>query len=223
MKLYWRFANEAVRIAGAVPPVKLNLNYGIQSLDSPFCTKDYIARWRAIEGGAKVQPADCPPIRTISRYGFCVVSPGVVILERSEEFCRERILNSEFAIFGLCKVSGASWPGTDSNFIASWIAGSEYAKIHTGIEVLFPAGVLLYQGPIPNGILVEKIVPDVMAGLEFFNKKRSIQIDEELFGVAEMNIIVRLPQIGQRTEIPCGNPLAWFFGLDRNLECDQII
>jgi hypothetical protein len=209
--LYWDYENAECRAAGAIPPKPLVLPYGKQSSNSPFISRDYTKIWRAIESGYKTEPSDCPPIRLIAHYGFSVSCPGKVFIRRLPEEMRFRNFQSERAMFGIVEVGGDPWPKSDSGFIASWIAGSEFVKIQTGILIFFPTGYYLYQGPLPNTILLEQPNINVMAGLEYATPKRMTEINGKQYGVVNLNIIVRLPALEKTVSLNPGELLAWFF------------
>lgn len=209
MRLYWDYESAAHREAGALAPEPLELPYGQQAPTSPFRSRDYATRWRAIEGGYRVVPADCPPIRFISRYGLGLRCPGDVHLRRLAMPLLDRIIDPAQAAFGLMEVRGTPWPDSDSGFVASWIAGSEFAKIQTGVVVYFPREFCLYQGPIPNHLLLDNQPLDVMAGIEYANPSRLIAIAGAPHGVARLNIIVRLPS--DSLKLARGALFAWAF------------
>jgi hypothetical protein len=209
--LYWDYANAECRAVGALPPEPLVLPYGEQPSNSPFISKDYTKIWRAIESGYVTQPSDCPPVRLISHYGFLVRCPGKVFIRRLSETMRFRKFESGRAMFGITEVGGDRWPEGDSGFIASWIAGSEFVKIQTGILIFFPTRYYLYQGPLPNTTLLKQSNIDVMAGLEYATNKRMTEINSQQYGVANLNIIIQLPNLGETINLNPGDLLAWFF------------
>ena len=197
-------------------PQPMRLGYGIQEASSPFRKGDEIEVDRAIHTGYRVKPADCPAVRNISRFGYVLSCPGEVRLERQETYRLERDVRQGCARFGFAVLHGDSWPGSDSDLVASWITGSDYVKIQTGIDILFPSDRQLYQGPLPNADLVATSGLTVAAGLEYFNRERSLTIDGKDYGIANMNVLVRLPQLGVTQRIAAGDPVAWFFDLPRH-------
>lgn len=209
--LYWSYEAEACRAAGALPPERMQLPYGVRDRASPFGTRDYATIWRAIERGYEVKPGDCPPVRLISRYGVVVRCPGRVRARRLPERSATRSFSEEHARFGIIEVGGDAWPVGDSGFVASWIAGSEFIKVQTGIGIHFPADGYLYQGPIPNRGLVDDSPVEVMAGMEYVNDNRVREIAGRRYGLAHMNVIVRLPPADRVLELSRGTPLAWVF------------
>jgi len=209
--LYWTFLSPAHAAAGAIPPEPMRLPYGEQSPASPFRSGSYGEIWRAIERGYSTYPSDCPPVRIISRFGFIVHCPGRVCIRRVETPRRERIFAENYAAFGMAEMEGDPWPASDSGLIASWILGSEFVKIQTGIRVLFPHGQYLYQGPLPNRTLIANAQADVMAGLEYASHKRTVHMGGHRWGVADINVIVRLPPVGETLQFTRGDGLAWFF------------
>lgn len=202
--LYWAFENGKVRDAGALPPEPLDLAYGRPDGPAPR----QIARAAAL--GRPVTPADCGPIRLISQYGFTVRCPGRAVLQRTMVPSDDHATAS-LARSGLIEVGGDRWPVGDSGFIASWITGSEYVKIQTGIMIFFPATHYLYQGPLPNAQLNPDACADVMAGLEYPSAQRRWKHEGELLAWSSINVIVRLPPPGQRVELAAGEPLVWVF------------
>lgn len=209
--LYWKYKDPKFSAAGALPPEPLVLPYGKQLNSSPFISKNYTKIWRAIENGYETQPSDCPPVRLISNYGFTVRCPGKVFIRRISNKRRFRNFESDRATFGIAEVGGDPWPESDSGFVASWIAGSEFIKIQTGILVFFPIEYYLYQGPLPNINLLKQPDINVMAGLEYATKKRMTKIHGKKHGVADLNIIVRLPILEKTIHLDSGDLLAWFF------------
>ncbi|WP_280381667.1 hypothetical protein [Nocardia wallacei] len=212
--MYWAFDNPKSRDAGAYPPEPLNLTYGHDSdggkrLRGTELQRAYTAT------GRPVQPSDCGPIRVISAFGNVIRSPGRIIIERAEQSNRWRDFQDDHSTYGPVRVSGDRWHGTESGFVASWLAGSEYAKISTGILVFFPKGHLLYQGPLPNRQLIkDEAAPgelEVMAGLEYFTPERSREINGQTYGMAAMNVIARVPPPGKTVDIPRGRTLGWFY------------
>jgi hypothetical protein len=216
--LYWRFHSEACRNAGALPPEVIRLSQGCQDPASPFRHGDEIEVDRAIYRGYRARPSDCPAVRNISRYGYMVRCPGEVHIERQVDYARERDIRAGSARFGYAVLHGSPWPRSDSDLVASWITGSEYVKIQTGIDVLFPKECQLYQGPLPNPTLEAFPNLPVASGLEYYNRQRSVSIDGRVFGIANINIIVRLPPVGTTWYIAKGDPIAWIFELPRHAD-----
>ncbi|MEV6923927.1 hypothetical protein AB0M46_05360 [Dactylosporangium sp. NPDC051485] len=210
--LFWAFENPAVRDAGALPPVQLGLDYGTRPAPTP---KDL---QRAAALGRPVTPADCGPIRVISRYGFMIRCPGRVVLQRAEHRRTERLFTNELAAYGVAEIRGDRWPIGDTGFIASWISGSEYVKIQTGVMLFFPRDMYLYQGPLPNAQLVDGLDVEVMAGLEYPSKDRLWPDHDGDLAWASINAIVRIPQPGQIIELAAGDPLCWVFPVSARSE-----
>jgi len=207
--LYWSYASETCRQAGALPPESLALPYGRRSDTSPFGRKDYADVWRTLEAGYETQPGDCPPIRLIAHYGFVVLCPEQVVLRRLEERAHERLIEPGRARFGWADIGGSSWPHSDSGLVASWIAGSEYVKIQTGIVVYYPKRYYLYQGPLPNHDLLPSSTPQIMAGLDYAMPQRATTIEGESYAMADINVIVRLPEVGMVVQVEKGEALVW--------------
>lgn len=203
--LYWAFENPAVRDAGALPPVHLELDYGVRQGSAP---KDL---QRAAALGRPVTPADCGPVRVIARYGFMIRCPGRVVLKRAEHQRSERLHSPELAAFGPAEIQGDPWPVGDSGLIASWVSGSEYVKIQSGLMIFFPRDMYLYQGPLPNAQLVDGPDVEVMAGLEYSSKDRLWPDQDGHLGWASINVIARLPAPGRTVEMAAGDPLCWVF------------
>ncbi len=133
------------------------------------------------------------------------------MLQRAERHRPERFLSAERATFGFAEIGGDAWPVGDTGFIASWISGSEYVKIQTGVLLFFPRDMHLYQGPLPNAQLVDGSGLDVMAGLEYSTKDRLWPHEGTNLGWSSINVIVRLPPVGQTVEVAAGDPLCWAF------------
>jgi hypothetical protein len=207
--LLWSYETAACESAGALPPESMRLHYGERDPQSPYSSRDYATIWRAIENGYQVKPSDCPPIRLIARYGVIVRCPGTVVLRRLERRASVREFEPGCARFGIAEVAGDTWPVGDSGFVASWIAGSEFVKIQTGIVMFFPKRYCLYQGPLPNRTLIRDADAEVMAGVEYAVPSRIRTIDARRYGVADMNVIVRLPPAGTELRLPRGAALAW--------------
>ena len=203
--LLWAFENVAVRDAGALPPVPLELDYGVPrgapARDLP----------RAAALGRPVTPADCGPVRVISRYGFAVRCPGKVVLRRAGNPSADRHFADDHASFGHAVIGGDRWPQGDSGFIASWLSGSEYVKVQTGVMLFFPRDVYLYQGPLPNAQLVDGPHLDVMAGMEYPSKDRLWPAADGDLAWSSINVIVRLPPHEETVELAAGDPLCWVF------------
>ncbi|MFF5985902.1 hypothetical protein [Prauserella flavalba] len=212
--MYWAFDNLKSKEAGAYPPEALELSYGQRSAGEHRLRGPDLQRAYTVVG-REVRPSDCGPVRVISRFGYAVRAPGHVILQREEPQRKWRDFQDTSSAYGAVRVGGDPWHGTESGFVASWIAGSEYVKISTGIVVFFPKGHLLYQGPVPNRQLVEDPHVaterlDVMSGLEYFVPARSREIDGYPHGAAALNIIVRAPQDDSVVEVHKGQIIGWF-------------
>ncbi len=209
--MYWTYNSDATRSAGALPPEPLDLSYGRRPPDErPLRGTDL---QRAALQGRKVSPADCPPIRVVSQFGYLVKSPAHCVIWRGSSNLRWRKYEDDEVGFGWCRMSGDSWPEGDSGRCASWISGSDFVKIQTGVTVLYPADQLLYQGPLPNSALLgagERTSGAVMAGLEYGTTRNQELVDGEPHARAVMNIILALPDTPEdRVVIPRGTPLAW--------------
>lgn len=212
--MYWAFADETVQRAGAIPPEPLELGYGCIPDGQRLRGTDL---QRAHLRGRKVQPADCPPIRVIARYGFLVRSPGAVAVDRVEPH-RWPNFGAAYSEFGTVRVSGDKWPEGDSGFVASWISGADFVKVHTGIRIYFPADHLLYMGPLPNSSEIPsyEVGYSVMAGAEYFRVDNSATIAGERYGISTVNVIVKIPDLeGASWKLAAGEPLAWLIAIPK--------
>jgi hypothetical protein len=211
--LFWAFDGVRSRDAGAYPPEQFAPQFG-QRDDA--VRGDELQR-AYLTSGREVVPSDCGPIRLLARYGHVVRSPGQVVITRLDPPVRWREHNEGFSCFGSVRVSGDPWHGTESGFVGSWIAGSEYVKICTGILVIFPRSRVLVQGPLPNSILLDADHDgppqhlDVMTGIEYFSPRRSQLVNGVRYGIAAMNVIARVPAGPGVVTIERGQPLCWFF------------
>lgn len=204
-ELFWAYENAKVRDAGALPPEPLDLDYGAPEGPMPHDLQ------RAAALGRPVTPTDCGPIRVISRYGFVVRCPARAVFRRTSHPISERAFADSEASFGLAEVGGDPWPTGDSGFVASWISGSEYVKVQTGIMIFFPTETYLYQGPLPNAQLLKDARAEVMAGLEYPSKARTWMHNDERLAWSSINVIVRLPPLGQSIVLEPEEPLVWVF------------
>lgn len=204
--LRWAFENAAARDAGAIAPS------GLQSLTHAIATQPRSHDLaHDAELGRVVSPADCPPVRLVAGYGYEAACPGDVVLRRSEHHRRERHFGDRKAHFGLAEIEGDPWPHSDSGLVASWISGSEFVKVQTGILIYFSLDTYLFQGPLPNRDLEPAPGPDVMAGLEYPHADRQHQVEGGAMAYSCLNAIVRLPPLGEVTRIRRGDPLVWFY------------
>jgi hypothetical protein len=208
--VYWRVVSDRHAKLGALPPEPADDVFGRRSVGAPVLQNGALRR--EAEGGRTVVPADCGPVRLISRFGFVARCPGEVLIRRLDEPSASAHREGEWASFGLCAVGGTRWPGSDSGFVASWLAGSEYAKIQTGVEILFDADKFLYQGPLPNRTVTdcEGTSVEIMAGLQYSRFERSEIVAGRRYGVAELNVVVKLPPAGSKLRLSRGMPLCWF-------------
>jgi hypothetical protein len=208
--VYWAFDSPRSRAQGAFPPEPLGLAYGSAEPGSERLRDTDLQRAWAVSG-RDVRPADCGPVRLLSRFGHVVRTPGRFVVAREDPPLRWRDFADGSSAYGRVRVSGDAWHGTESGFVASWIPGSEFVKISTGVLVLFPCDHLLYQGPLPNRALVtdQDVAPpqlEVMAGLEYCVQERSRMIDGVRHGMAALNIIARASAV----EVPRGHVIGWF-------------
>lgn len=212
--MYWAFDNIKSKEAGAYPPDPLDLAYGHRPASAGRLRGAELQR-AYVTSGREVRPSDCGPVRVLSRSGHIVRAPGRITIQREEPALKWRDFQPESSAYGRVRVGGDPWHGTESGFVAGWIAGSEYVKISTGILVFFPKGHLLYQGPIPNRQLVDEPTIatdqlDVMAGMEYFVAGRSRDIGGDTYAMAALNVIARAPQGDGIVEVNKGQAIAWF-------------
>lgn len=208
--LYWAYSSPEERDAGALRPVMANFSYGAMADDSPFRSGDYSTIWRAIRSGYVVQPGDCGPTRLVARYGIVVHSPGTVTFRRLQDALMEREFGPGWARYGVASIEGDPWPHSDSELVGSWITGSEFVKLQTGILIYFPASHLLLQAQLPNSSLVpEASGLEVMTGAEYPVKDRDFVINGVRYGIAGINVIVRLPPVGEVARVERGQPIVW--------------
>lgn len=214
--LYWKFTNQKYQSVGAIAPEKLDLTYGKQAKDSPFKKEDFVKVWRAIESGYETQPSDCSAIRLISRYGYLVRNPADVYIKFISERVKHKEITPESIKFGHVEISGASWPNSESGYAASWIKGSRYIKIETGITILYPSTYYLFQGPMPNNTLTADCNFEVMSGIENLKRTENYLINNSSYYYADMNAIIKLPVDDETLFIKKGTPLIWFFPMLRH-------
>lgn len=208
IKLYWEFASEIIMEHGAIPPIDICLELSKPNKDSLLLNRDFISKKRKIESGYIVKPNDCPAILAINNYGLMFKCPGNLKVTLNDSYLDSRIISSEKSNHGFHEIIGEYWPKSDSEKIASWISGSLYTKIHTGIIVYFPKEYLLYQGEIPHGNERKSQDFAVWNGLESYNKDRGMKIHGVDYGIAEMNFIVS-PKLNKTTiEIKKDEPLG---------------
>ena len=209
--LYWEFASSDVSRSGAFPPSRLELSYSQLPPHSPFRSHDYRKIWRSIEAGYRAQPTDCPALRFTGRYGWSVSSPGNCTIRRSTHYRKRRIVKEGFAAYGDIEIEGDSWPHGDSGLVASWIMNSGFVKIHTGINILFPQTVCVYQGPLPNVDCSPFDRFEIWQGIECFDHSRSIHYDGSILGKAELNFVGRLRSGVKEVFVKRGEAIGWFF------------
>lgn len=208
INLYWDYSFDNAMNFGATPPLNTSLGFSKPKDNGLLTSKDFLSKKRKIESGYIVDPNDCPAILSINNYGFIFKSPGDVKVKIKDLYISNRIIKSDKSIHGYHEIYGQYWPHSDSQKIASWISGSKYIKIHTGIIVYFPEEYILYQGPIPQG--KEKDIQDfvVWEGLETYNKERSIKIDNRNYGMANINFILSPKHSNTSFEIVKGQILG---------------
>jgi hypothetical protein len=210
MILYWTFLSQAHKTAGALSPTACDFEYGRLDTNSPHARHlDYVDRNRAIESGYQVQPSDCPPMRAMARTGLLFRCPSFVEAERIH-FRKDRGFDDQSSSHGALRVKGAPWPGSDSGYVASWISGSQYMKIQTGIVLICPRRLGLLQGPIPNGDLISNSLQLTgYSAIEYYSSRRRFVYLQDEYFVVEMNFIYKVPDWGYRVEIQPGSPIGW--------------
>lgn len=166
---------------------------------------------RAVTEHRLITEISCPAVQALSTYGYIVTSPGDILIQRSESYSRWRQFNEHSASFCDATVGGDKCDLTESGFYASWLTSTNYAKIFTGIQVLFPTSHMLYQGPIPSfqGSLPFTWLP-IASGIEFGTGGRNEVIDGEIYCRSQLNVIVHLPtEQADTIRIKKGEPIGW--------------
>ena len=205
--IYWRYQSNEARAAGALPPESARFDYGERS-PGQGRGATYAERWRAIESGARRAPSDCPPMRAMSHTGFVVRTPVRTILT-GRDYDAQRSFSESMSSGGAIEVSGAPWPNSDSGYVASWIGGTEYLKLVSGIQLVCPKDLAVMQGPVPNSDLVEDAVAlDGYTAIERSTRK-ALLADGRNF-IVELNFIYRAPPPRTRIVIEAGDVIGWF-------------
>lgn len=212
--LFWTFASADFAVAGALPPEPCDFSYGRPRRESPYLSRsEYGAKWQALEAGFRVEPSDCPPMRAMARTGFLFRCPRFVEIE-GQSFQADRQFEAGSSRHAAMRIRGESWPRSDSGYVASWIAGSVYLKIQTGILLICPRETSLLQGPIPNADLEPASLH--LRGyfaIEHFNQNRAVRLKDREYYAVEMNFIYRVPNIGEAIKIDTGTPVGWVLAL----------
>lgn len=168
----------------------------------PYIAHDWRKKRALMETGYIVQPNDCPPIRNICSYGFEFYASGLSKVTRHDRRLPRKTL-PDSATNGFFTHSGASCSGTDSGFLTSWLANSEYIKVVTGVIVHCPVGYGLYQGGIPyrsDSALV------ALPAIEFGNSLGTCSIRGEKYFSVELNLVCSLSV--DEVTIDRGHPLG---------------
>lgn len=210
MILYWTYLSPAHKAAGAMSPTTCDFPYGRFDPLSPYARRlDYVERSRAIESSYKVQPSDCPPMRAMAKTGLIFRCPSLVEAE-GIQYRSDKEFSDHSSSHGALRVSGTPWPGSDSGYAASWISGSQFMKVQTGIILICPRGLGLFQGPIPNADLISDCLRLTgYSAIEYYSsRRRFLNMGDEYFTV-EMNFIYKAPETGCRIEIKPGTPIGW--------------
>lgn len=181
--------------------------------------KAYISHsWRQkrqlMESGYIVQPQDCPPIRNLTKYGYQVFAAGKSIIERHDN-PQSRCTSENSSTNGFYTHSGEKCKISDSLFLSSWLANSEYVKVITGIVFFCPVGYGLYQGPIPYK---ENDDYEVLSAIEYSNSMGTYEISGEKYFMVEANVVIK--PLARRVEIERGMPLALIYPVMRPADFD---
>jgi hypothetical protein len=200
----WSYLSAEHAAAGARPPRPMAGEPPlVRSL--PPSARGFARRWRLIESGVPAVPGDCPAIRGAAAYGWAILAPGAVTIERMRERLVERQIGEGAAAYGHAGLRGDQWPGSDSGLVASWISGSDYVKVQTGIVIHYARDQAVFQGPLPFGRIENKALnPLVTTGIERGKNRGKGHR-------CELNVIVRLPSDGECVHIACGQAIGWFF------------
>jgi hypothetical protein len=210
MILYWTYLSSAHKTAGALSPTACDFAYGRFDRMSPYAKhSDYVERSRAVESGYQVQPSDCPPMRAMAKTGLIFRCPSLVEAE-GIEYRSDRQFDDQSSSHGALRLRGVPWPGSDSGYAASWISGSQFMKIQTGIVVICPRELGLFQGPVPNSDLM----PDCLqltgySAIEYYSSRRRVLRQGNEYFAVEMNFIYKAPDKGCHVEIRPGTPIGW--------------
>lgn len=221
--IHWEFGSPELEAAGARPPEPMDLDYGRLPPGDP--RPHGTGLQRAALAGRKVTPADCPPIRVISRYGFVLRCPGAVRVWRTEPPARWRRFDEDSSSYGSVRVAGDRWPEGDSGFVASWISGSDFVKVQTGVRLWYPADHLLMTGPVPNLAELSGSAAGhaVMAGLEYSRPDVTRVIGGTRCARSVLNVVVKIPdRPGDCWAVDAGEPLAWLTLLPKKLRMGRL-
>lgn len=217
--LFWRFRDTVSASLTRYPPEQLDLPYGKPVENSPFRTREYQVIHKGLHDGYETQPSDCPAIRAISKHGILIRNPGEVRACLLPRRLRFPVFENDWAARDFVKVSGARLADSDSGFLASWITGSRFIKIQTGIEIYYPAEYFLLQAPIPNGLFcAPSPPPGVSSGLEFSRSARCEEIGNRKYCRTDINVIVALPNQGE-LYIEEGALLQWITLVPKGVAC----
>lgn len=170
-----------------------------------YFSHDWKKKRELMESGYIVQPNDCPPIRNINSYGFEFFSAGDSRVVRHDRRLPRKTL-VEHATNGFYTHSGDKCAVSDSGFLTSWLANSEYFKIITGIVIYCPVGFGVYQGPVPYHTIPQL---SVLSAIEYGNSNGVFFIDGRKYFAVEMNLVCKL-DTGE-LQLKKGQSLGAFF------------
>ncbi len=214
MRLY--FSKDDRYDLDPVSPQKLaHRNSKLNKIDGkPYISHTWRDKRRLMEQGYIIQPSDCPPIRNLTKYGYQIFASGTSVIETHKESQARSTLDMS-ATNGFYTHSGEKCEITDSQFLSSWLANSEYIKIITGLVLFCPVGYGLYQGPIPY---VDNKEYEVFSGIEYSNSMGTYIINEEKYFMVEVNIIIK--PLTKKIEIERNTPLAVIYPVLRPSEIE---
>lgn len=212
MQLYFSRDNRS----GVEPVQPLKLSTKISKPDllngKAYISHEWREKRRLMSKGYIVQPSDCPPIRNLTKYGYQISAAGLSIIERHTTR-QERLTLAESSTYGFYTHSGEKCAFSDSQFLSSWLANSEYIKIITGLVFFCPVGYGLYQGPIPY-----QTNPDfeVLSAIEYSNSMGTYTIKKQEYFMVEANVVIK--PLSSRTLIERNSPLAVIYPVLRQTE-----
>ena len=197
-----------------VLPKKLSSEVGsLNRIDGKYyISHSWREKRRLMAKGYVVQPSDCPPIRNLTKYGYQIFSAGLSIIEKHNER-RERLTTNDCASCGFYTHSGDKCQISDSQFLSSWLANSEYVKVITGLVFLCPVGYGLYQGAIPY---IENTHYEVLSAIEYSNSMGTYNIAGNKYFMVEANVVIK--PLKNKIIIERNTPLAIIYPVLRPSE-----
>lgn len=224
-EIFWNFNSIESKETGALPPIKTKLEFSSFKHDSIYHLESFIEKKRAIEKGYIVTPQDCPAIININNYGFLFKSPGNIKVTYKENYFTDKLFSNERTEHGHFIIEGDYWPRSDSDKILSWITGSKFFKIQTGIDVYFPINYSLYQGAIPFGEEYDKQGFNIWQGIEIFSKNRVIEINGKSYCICNINFIGTFKDGINSFEILKNDPIGIVYPVipTRKIKLNQLI